>query len=372
MKKYAILLTLLLCALYNTLPAQVTTRNPLVENRSQSNIADYPIVGVLVDNEYTVVLFDYITNRNLRDGWISMSSRATLTAKNSNISLSIYEWGVFDEEPASLDFDEQYSVNADRKYTFYMVFPPLPAGVDNITIRENAGASGFFWGGIHVNNKNTRTSSSNSTYKGAGSGFFIDPRGYIATNYHVIRDAREIEVNCFPNGQRMTFQAQVVKIDKINDLAIIKIISPSFRPLPKIPYNFQTTQSNAGTSVFALGYPRSAVMGTEVKITDGTISASTGYQGDIRQYQISVPIQNGNSGGPLFDHKGNLVGIVSAGLSTEIFQNVNYAIKSVYLKHLIDGLPGRVKLPNNKSLSKKSLPDKVKVLKSYVVWIRIK
>ena len=119
--------------LQSNLSAQITTKNPYVENYSQSNIADLPIIGVSIDEEITLVVFEYITDRNLTGGWISLSSKTTLTSKNTNISLKIKDWGVFNDEANSLNFDEQYSVKADRKYTFYMIFNNLPKGIENIS-----------------------------------------------------------------------------------------------------------------------------------------------------------------------------------------------------------------------------------------------
>ena len=67
-----------------------------------------------------------------------------------------------------------------------------------------------------------------------------------------------------------------------------------------------TTTSEVGEEVFVLGYPLTATMGDEIKLTTGVISSKSGFQGDISQYQISAPVQPGNSGGPLFDSKGNI------------------------------------------------------------------
>jgi len=90
-------------------------------------------------------------------------------------------------------------------------------------------------------------------------------------------------------------------------------------------------------------------------------------------YQISVPLQPGNSGGPLFDNDGNLVGITSARLSKEQFnaENVNYAIKVNYLKNLIDGLTEQIDLPNNISIYKLTLTEKIKLLSDFVPIIRV-
>ena len=108
-------------------------------------------------------------------------------------------------------------------------------------------------------------------------------------------------------------------------------------------------------------------MGDEIKLTTGVISSKTGYQGDVAMYQISAPIQPGNSGGPLFDSKGNVIGIISA--KHKGAENVGYAIKTSYLKNLIEStFPVNV-LPHINKMPGKNLSGKVKMLKNYVYYI---
>ena len=123
-----------------------------------------------------------------------------------------------------------------------------------------------------------------------------------------------------------------------------------------------------------LGYPIADVMGDEVKFTDGKISSKSGIQGDVTVYQISVPIQPGNSGGPLFDMAGNIIGITSSGLNREYFksENVNYAIKSSYLKALIDSMTQRIQLPVGMPIAVQPLTEKIKLFQEYVTLIRVK
>jgi S1-C subfamily serine protease/antitoxin component YwqK of YwqJK toxin-antitoxin module len=216
--------------------------------------------------------------------------------------------------------------------------------------------------------------SDDEDWKGNGSGFFINEKGYIATNYHVVEDAEEIQVEYFQRGIKQIYKAKVVVSDKQNDLSILQIVDPDFINLPRIPYVFSSTTKDVGTDVFALGYPMAHVMGTEIKFTDGKISSKTGIQGDITVYQISVPIQSGNSGGPLFDSKGNLVGITSSSLNKEYFEseNVNYAIKTSYLKNLIDVMPESISLPNYTDIHSQPLTEKIKLLSDFIPLIRIK
>lgn len=210
-------------------------------------------------------------------------------------------------------------------------------------------------------------------WKGNGTGFFISKDGYIATNYHVIAESSEIEVEFIRNGQKQNYKAKVIQSDKFNDLAILKIDDALFSPFTAIPYNFKTSITDVGSNVFALGYPMAlTVMGTEIKFTDGKISSKTGFQGDISTYQMTTPIQPGNSGGPLFDFDGNLIGVNSAKIRADVADNVSYAIKTSYLKNLIDVLPTTLHLPNDKSIMNKTLTEKIKIISDYVVLIRIK
>ena len=212
-----------------------------------------------------------------------------------------------------------------------------------------------------------------SEWKGNGTGFFISKNGYIVTNHHVISEASDIEINFIREGQKQTFKAKLIQSDKHNDLAILKIDNNSFVPFAELPFNFQTKLVDVGSKVFALGYPMAlTVMGTEIKFTDGKISSKTGFRGDISTYQMTTPIQAGNSGGPLFSFDGNLIGVNSSIIRPDLADNVSYAIKSSYIKNLIDVLPVAFDLPNDKSLANLSLTEKIKILSDYVVLIKIK
>lgn len=205
-----------------------------------------------------------------------------------------------------------------------------------------------------------------------GSGFFIDKKGYIATNHHVVDEGKVFEIDVTINGKIKSYEAKLVNTDKKNDLAILKITSSDFRPLENLNYNFNINTKDVGSSVFALGYPLTQIMGNEIKFTDGKISSKSGFQGDITTYQISVPIQPGNSGGPLFDEKGSLVGVTSSGINKQLADNANYAIKTSYLKLLIDSTNDRIELPKSSMLESKSLTDQIKTLSEYVVMIKVK
>jgi S1-C subfamily serine protease len=210
-------------------------------------------------------------------------------------------------------------------------------------------------------------------WAGNGSGIIISKSGYIVTNHHVIEDADDIEVEFILNDQVQKFNAEIVQVDKVNDLAIIKIFDMNFDSLDDLPYNFKSRSSDVGTKVYAYGYPMAlSLMGKEIKITDGIISSKTGFDGNVTTYQITAPIQGGNSGGPLFDDKGNFLGINSSGLRKDVADNVGYTIKSSYVMNLLDVLPKTIDLPSNTKLESLSLTEQIKEISKYVVLVKVK
>ena len=212
--------------------------------------------------------------------------------------------------------------------------------------------------------------SKNNIVSSSGSGFALTNSGLIVTNNHVIDGANSITVKGINGDFTNSYNAKVIANDKNNDLAIIQIDDDKFSSTKKIPYAIKSLSTDVGENVFTLGYPLRATMGEEIKLTNGIISSRTGFQGDITSYQISVPLQPGNSGGPLFDKFGNLIGVIKAKLSGG--ENVSYAVKISYLKNLIDLLPTTPTLNTISSISKLSLAEQVKILNKYVYIIEIK
>lgn len=212
--------------------------------------------------------------------------------------------------------------------------------------------------------------NTNSEYTSSGSGIILTTNGVIITNYHVVENAQKIDVFVSRNNGTKKYKAKVLISDRQNDLTLLKIDDDTFTNLPALPYAVKMPILDVGTSVFALGYPMSSTLGEELKVTDGIISSKTGYQGDIVTYQISAPIQPGNSGGPLFDKQGYLVGITNAGVPDA--QNVGYAIKASYLRNLVDVSPVPFALPSNNTISGLSFTEKIKKISPYVVLIKVK
>ena len=200
-----------------------------------------------------------------------------------------------------------------------------------------------------------------------GTGFALN-NGYIVTNHHVIEDAQDISIQGV-KGATTKYKAKVIASDRNNDLAILKIDDSKFDGFGTIPYKVSTRIVDVGEDVFVLGYPLTQYMGEEIKLTNGIISSRTGYQGDVSSYQISAPIQPGNSGAPLFDSKGDIIGIINAGISQA--DNVGYAVKTPYLNTLLSTTLNEAILPKTAvSIANLSLPEKVKKIRNFIFFIK--
>jgi S1-C subfamily serine protease len=185
-----------------------------------------------------------------------------------------------------------------------------------------------------------RMSPGGKGLRGIGSGFFITKDGYLLTNFHVVKDANKVEIKY----KNRVLKAEVIEVDEENDLALLKVAGGDFAPLA-ISHKDSV---DLGDEVFTIGFPNIDMQGVEPKYTDGKISSLAGMRDDPAEYQISVPVQPGNSGGPLCDTHGEVVGIVVARLndlaalreSGAVPQNVNYAVKSKQALRLLRSVKG--------------------------------
>jgi len=169
-----------------------------------------------------------------------------------------------------------------------------------------------------------------------GTGFFVTADGYFVTCFHVVVGGGTINLR---NLKGETIAARVVLTDRVNDLALLKA-EGRFKPLPVGP----SADMRRGAAIVTMGFPNVRQQGIEPKVTDGIINSFSGANNDPRVFQVSAPVQTGNSGGPLVNMEGNVVGIVASKLDAQaiarqtgdIPQNVNYAIKSQFLLDLLE------------------------------------
>jgi serine protease Do len=201
---------------------------------------------------------------------------------------------------------------------------------------------------------------------GSGTGIFVTNDGHLITNAHVIKDCLQIRVGM---GSGNFEVGSLVAKDPINDLALLKV---NAKP-PKVgALRFGV---KVGENVEAFGYPLSQVLATSGNFTTGNVTAVAGLGDDSRFYQISAPVQPGNSGGPLLDENGNVVGIVTSKLNVwseiktqgDIPENVNFAIKASAVAQFLqdNGIKFQIG-EGTQPMKGPDLADEAKALSAYV------
>ena len=190
-----------------------------------------------------------------------------------------------------------------------------------------------------------------------GSGFLIDTKGYIITNAHVLKGSAAIVVD----SKGKEYNASIVHIDLKKDLAILKINDEDFKPLKSLPYSIGKSNADLGDEIFTLGYPRN-----DIVYGVGYLASKTGYNGDSLSYQIQISANPGNSGGPVLNNKGEVIGVLSTRQAQA--DGVAFAVKSKNIYAFIDELRStdtaieNIKLPmhaNMKGIERKQQISKV-------------
>lgn len=205
----------------------------------------------------------------------------------------------------------------------------------------------------------------------SGTGFFVTPN-VVVTNYHVIADAKKIEVT-FQN--EYTVLANVIGKDTANDIAVLSVEGLQSKVIPLVIGEAGSIRE--GERVYTIGFPLSNDLGTRHKISEGLVNGLTGLKDDPTVFQVSIPIQPGNSGGPLITADGRVVGITSSGLNSVYYlrnvgtvpQNVNFAVKADYILPVLSVTGVNVEKGNRQD---KSL-DPIRIMdmgKSAVVYVK--
>jgi serine protease Do len=199
----------------------------------------------------------------------------------------------------------------------------------------------------------------------SGTGFVIDPRGYIVTNAHVVRKK---DLSVF-NAKTGSLKAELLYTDNSNDLAILKITDTAFKPLRALPYTLAKTEPELGQKIFTLGYPR-----PELIYYEGYISArsANGTINNPNVFLLNLPVESGNSGSPVINQKGVVTGIIS---SKELSQSgYAAAIKPKALNNLLEVLYRNEKgnnIPAKSSIAGLDRTEQIKRLQDYVFMIEV-
>jgi serine protease Do len=205
-----------------------------------------------------------------------------------------------------------------------------------------------------------------------GTGFAISSNGYIVTDLHVVNNADSVYVE---STDGKSFKTKTVWVDPTTDVAILEIVDSAFTKLAPLPYNIKKSESDIGESVYTLGYPRDAMV-----LGVGYLTASTGFTNDKTSdsvtYQVSIPVNPGNSGGPLIDSKGNVIGIINA--KENHVEGAHFAIKSNYLLKALHDIPAdslkrplRLNVNSKNTLAGLNKVQQVKKMQDFVFMVKV-
>ncbi len=199
-----------------------------------------------------------------------------------------------------------------------------------------------------------------------GTSFIIDPKGYLITSAHVVEGARNIYVQ---HNDGHDYKARLVMSDRKRDLALLQIEDADFKPGSPLPYGFNTRGTELAEPVFTLGYPKD-----EIVYGEGYLSARSGLKGDTLAYQISISANPGNSGGPILNRKGEVVGVLNARQTTA--EGVVFAVRARNIVRFVDEVKAmntdvQVKIPTQSSLRNLDRVQQVRKIQDCVYMVKV-
>lgn len=204
--------------------------------------------------------------------------------------------------------------------------------------------------------------------KTSGTAFLIDGKGYLVTNAHVLQGTSAV----VKNNKGQEFLTRIVKIDEQRDLAILKIDDNDFKTIGLLPYQIKKTAPELGEELFTLGYPRYPI--EDVVYSAGYLSSASGFNGDTSSSQISIVANPGNSGGPIFNKNGDVVGVLTARQNSS--EGAVFAVNAKTIYQMINELKEsdtaiqKIKIANNSSLKGQNREEQIKKVQDYVFLVK--
>ena len=197
-----------------------------------------------------------------------------------------------------------------------------------------------------------------------GTGFAVTNDGYFVTAYHVISDCDSVYIQ---NHDGDYFKAFVVNFSAEADVAILKVEKKNFHfGKGEVPYTFAANKSGLGANIFTLGYPKD-----EVVYSEGYISARNGYQGNAQQYTLELPAGHGQSGSPVIDGDGNVLGLLTA-IGGQNEANT-YAVSAKAVVELLHTTPnaGSFHLPKSNKLAHLGREQQIEKMEAYTFSVKV-
>jgi serine protease Do len=204
-------------------------------------------------------------------------------------------------------------------------------------------------------------------YVTGGTSFLIDAKGYLVTNAHVIENAKNVVVQ---NSKGKDLAVQVVYTDTQRDIAILKIMDTAFKSPASLPYSIKKNTAEIAEEVYTLGFPRN-----EIVYGEGYLAAKTGYNGDTLSCQIAIAANPGNSGGPVLNHNGEVIGILSTKQTTA--EGAVFATQSKYIYSALKELQKddttykSIKIPATSNIKGWDRMQQVRKIADYIYMVKV-
>jgi serine protease Do len=217
-----------------------------------------------------------------------------------------------------------------------------------------------------INNVKDQATENDVHYTSGGTGFLIDAKGFLVTNAHVIQNASHIAVQ--NNGGR-DLKTIVVFVDADRDLAVLKITDPKFKAPASIPYSIKRRSAEISEPIYTLGYPRN-----DIVYGEGYLAAKTGFNGDTLTCQIAIAANHGNSGSPIFNRNGEIIGILST--KQNAVEGAVFALQSKYIYNALTELKKdtsyhNIKIPATSNLKGIDRTKQVEKISDFVYIVKV-